>query len=345
MSDLIAFRPDWLAQVREPIIEPDLPICDAHHHLWEFPGHDYLLDHFHADIKAGAVGHLGHNIISTVYVECTTSYADGDDAYVRYAGETAFIDGLAEACERRDDIKPQIAKAIIARVDLDDPDSLSEAIETHRRASPKRFRGFRHAVSWDTDPAIGKAHTDPKQGLLLDPKFQEGAAILAEHDLIFETVILHTQIEELTAFAKAVPNLTIVLDHMASIVGVGRFSGQHEAVFADWAPALEKLSKCPNVFVKLGGINMARHGFGWHNRALPPTSDEIVTKTGRYYLHTIGCFGPERSMFESNYPMDKISVGYHVLWNAFKKMTANLTSDDRARLFCHTAESLYQIQD
>ncbi|MEQ9434272.1 amidohydrolase family protein [Hyphomonas sp.] len=324
-------------------MDPDLPICDAHHHLWDVPGHQYQLDEFNADATIGQDASDRHNVVSTIFVECTTSYTEGTDAYQRYVGETAFIDGLAETCLKRDDISIEIAKAIIARADVDDHETLTAAIDVHTKASPKRFRGFRHAVNWDADPEIGKAHTDPKPGLLLDPDFQRGAAILAEHDVIFETVILHTQIEELTKFAKRVPKLKIVLGHMGSIVGVGRFEGQEDAVFADWSRQISKLSECDNVHVKLGGINMMRHGFGWHKRPLPPTSDELVDRTGRYYLHTINCFGPQRCMFESNFPMDKISCSYHVLWNAFKKMTASMSNSDRSLLFQETAERLYNI--
>lgn len=343
MSDLVAFRPDWLARVSEKALEPDLPICDCHHHLWSMGGFDYLNEDFQQDMLSGLVPGTCHNVVSSVFVECTTSYDEVPETHLRYAGETRFVENLAKKSLAQTESKTLVAAAIIARADVNEHETLPQAIAAHEAASPTRFRGFRHVANWDADPEIGQGHAQPGPGLLLNGDFQRGAAILAEHGLIFETVVLHTQIEELLAFAKQLPDLKIVVNHMGGIVGVGRFAGQRNKVFRDWSKKMTDLAECGNVYVKLGGINMVRYGFGWHELAAPPGSDLLADVTGEYYRHVIDRFGPERCMFESNFPMDKISCSYGVLWNAFKKITSPLPAASRMQLFCGTAESLYDI--
>jgi len=344
VSDLIAFRPDWLDKIREPALEPELPICDSHHHLWDMGGNTYVNEGFQRDMDSGLAGEATHNVVSTVFVECTTSYDDAQESYSRYLGETRFAEKLAEKSERQRTPEPRIAAAIIARADVDKYDTLPLAIAAHRAMSPGRFRGFRHVVNWDAEPEIGQGHAMPGPRLLLSRDFQKGAALLAEHGLLFETVALHTQLEDVITFSRKLPRLRIVLNHMGCPVGVGRFSGQRESVFKDWSAKMAALAQCGNVFVKLGGINMTRYGFAWHTRSVPPTSDELAEVTGRYYRTVIDCFGPERCMFESNFPMDKISCSYGILWNAYKKITAPLPGASRRRLFCDTAETLYEIR-
>lgn len=344
MSAAPAIRPEWLQKVVEPIIEPELPICDAHHHLWTFENNRYEIDEYHLDISEGPEGGAGHNVVSSVFVECTTSYDAAHLNQMRYVGETLYVEGLAEQGRARSDISTQIAAAIIARADVDNPEGLQEAIIAHKQASPTRFRGFRQAVGWDVDPAIANSHTNPKRSLLLDPRFQRGAAILSDNDLILETVAYHEQLEELAEFARSVPELRIVLNHLGGIVGIGRFDGKRSAVFRDWAMQISALSACPNVLLKLGGTGMVRIGFDWHTRPWPPTSDDLAESLAPYYQHAINCFGPERCMFESNFPVDKISMSFHVLWNAFKKMTTTLPVADRRKLFRDTAEALYRIR-
>lgn len=343
MSDLIAFRPDWLEKVREPALEPEIPICDCHHHLWDMGGNTYLNGEFQRDMKSGLSGEETHNVVSTVFVECTTSYDDAPESYARYMGETRFAEQLAEESDRQTQPAPRIAAAIIARADVNGHETLPLAIAAHQAISPGRFRGFRHVVNWDPEPEIGQGHSNPGPQLLLDRDFQSGAAILSEHGLLFETVALHTQLDEVIAFSRKLPRLKIVLNHMGCAVGVGRFSDQRDAVFKDWSEKMSALARCENVYVKLGGFNMARYGFAWHTRPTPPTSDELAEVTGRYYRTVIDRFGPERCMFESNFPMDKISCSYGVLWNAYKKITAPLPGASRRQLFCDTAETLYSI--
>ena len=110
-----------------------------------------------------------------------------------------------------------------------------------------------------------------------------------------------------------------------------------------WKKDIAEMAQCENVFAKLGGMAMPDNGYGWHLGAVPPTSDEFVAAQERYYLHTIECFSPSRCMFESNFPVDRHSLSYHVLWNAFKKMVADFSEHEKSMMFSGTAMRVYRL--
>ena len=335
---------DWLAQVREDILEPALPICDPHHHLWDHPGSRYLLDELLADTGSTDAQGARHNVVSTVFVECASMYrADGPEQ-LRCVGETEFVNGVAAMSDsgRYGDIRA--CAGIVSLADLCLGSAVREVLQAHVEAARGRFRGIRHAVSWHASDAIRNAHTHPVQGLLGDATFRAGFAELAPLGLSFDAWLYHTQIDELTALARAFPETTIILDHFGGPLGIGPYAGQADAVFADWRRAIDALAQCPNVVAKLGGINMAVNGFDWHKRAVPPTSEELAAATRRYYLHTIDRFGPSRCMFESNFPVDKVSCSYAVLWNSFKRLAAGFSAAEKADLFHDTACRVYRLQ-
>jgi predicted TIM-barrel fold metal-dependent hydrolase len=328
---------EWLAQAREEILEPALPICDPHHHLWDHPGNRYLLDELLEDLGSG------HNVVSTVFVECAAMYrADGPEE-MRCVGETEFVQGVAamSASGRYGGIRA--ASGIVSLANLSLGSRVKAVLEAHLAASPNRFRGIRHAAGWHASPDIRNSHTNPSKGLLGDKGFREGFAELAPLGLSFDAWLYHPQIPELTDLARAFPGTTIILDHFGGPLGIGPYEGRADEVFADWRKAVDDLARCPNVVVKLGGINMAVNGFGWHKRALPPTSEELAAATQRYYLHTIEKFGVQRCMFESNFPVDKISCSYAVLWNSFKRIAGRFGSAERAALFHDTAARVYRL--
>lgn len=326
----------WLDQVTEDIVEPKLPIIDPHHHLWDYLANRYLADELLADTGSG------HNIIATVYIECGSMYrSDGPEA-LRPVGETEFVQRIAENSEKSKD-ETRIAAGVVSFADLTLGAAVAEVLNAHRAASPNRLRGIRHSASWHASEAIRNSHSNPPQGLFLLPKFREGFAQLSLFHLSFDAWLYHTQIGELTALARAFPETTIIFDHFGGPLGVGPYEGKREEVFAEWRRSIDELAACPNVVAKLGGINMAVNGFAWHKRKLPPTSDELIAATGRYYLHTIECFGVDRCMFESNFPVDKLSCSYAVLWNAFKKMTSEFSASERAALFHDTAARVYRL--
>ena len=327
----------WLGLVREDALEPDRPIIDPHHHLWDHAGSRYLLDELLRDTGSG------HHVVATVFVECMSMYrADGSEP-MRPVGETEFVNGVAaqSASGRYGDTR--VAAGIVGFADLTLGDKVDEVLEAHVAAAPARFRGIRHAAGFDPHDDVRNSHTNPPKGLLGMPRFRDGVRQLARHRLTFDAWLYHHQIPELTELARACPEVGIVLDHFGGPLGIGPYAGKRAEIFGRWKKDIADLARCPNVVVKLGGINMAVNGFGWHRRDRPPTSEELVTATGDYYFHTIDCFGPDRCMFESNFPVDKLSCSYGVLWNAFKRMAQRFSPAERSALFHDTAARVYRL--
>lgn len=326
----------WLAQVAEEVLEPELAICDPHHHLWEHQDR-YLLDELLEDTGSG------HHVVSTVFVECAAFYRASGPREMRFVGETEFVQGVAAmaASGRYGDTK--VAAGIVSRADLAGGDAVRPVLEAHLAASPNRFRGIRHVTAWN--PALPPSHTQPSEGLMADPAFRKGFAHLGELGLSFDAWLYHTQLDELTDLARAFPDVTIVLDHLGGPIGVEPYSKKKAEVFAAWRSSIDRIAGCPNVVAKLGGINMPLNGFGWQERERPPASQELADATRDFYLHTIDRFGPARCMFESNFPVDKVSCSYAVLWNSFKRLAADFSPTEKADLFHDTAARVYRLRD
>jgi predicted TIM-barrel fold metal-dependent hydrolase len=284
----------------------------------------------------------GHNVVSTVFVECASMYrADGPES-LRPVGETEFVNGVAAMTASGEYGEIRACLGIVGLADLTLGAAAGEVLDAHIAAS-SRFRGIRHAAGWDASPDVRNSHTNPPERLLLDETFREGFAELGRRGLSFDAWLYHPQIPDLTDLARAFPDTTIIFNHFGGPLGIGPYAGQREEIFATWQHDVVALAACPNVYAKLGGLVMPINGFDFHKRELPASSDEIVAATGRYYRHAIECFGPERCMFESNFPVDKASCSYHVLWNAFKKMVADASDAEKAALFHDTAHRAYRL--
>lgn len=334
---------DWLALTPEAPLEPDLPICDPHHHLWDFQkgrvAPRYLLDEIVAD--AGS----GHRIVSTVFIECGAMLRAGGPEALRVVGETEFVNGIAAMSASGGYGATRVAAGIVGTADLRLGAAVGAVLDAQIAAGGGRFRGIRRAAAWDADPAVPAHRTQPGPGLFLRDDFRAGFAELAKRRLTFEAWCYHPQIPDVTALARAFPDTTIILNHFGGPLGVGRYAGHADEVFARWRPAITELATCPNVVVKLGGIAMEMNGFGWHEQPKPPGSQTLMEATRRYYETTIELFGARRCMFESNFPVDKASCSYTVLWNSFKRLTARYSAADRAALFHDTAARVYRLTD
>ena len=323
----------------EEVLEPDLPICDAHHHLWHHTG-TYWLEEMLADTGSG------HRVESTVFVDCVSHYReDGPEAF-RPVGETEAMEAVANAAR---DLPTRVCAAIVSHADVTRGAAIRPVLEAHGEASP-RFRGIRHAAAWDAAPDVPKSHTSPPEGLLRDPVVHAavrelGALPVGSGGGVFEAWCYHPQILDVVELARACPDVTIVLDHYGGPLGIGPYAGRADEVFNDWRAAVTELAHCPNVVVKLGGILMRRNGFGFENRAAPPGSEEIAEATRRYPLTAIDLFGPERCFFESNFPVDRVSCSYRTLWNAFKRIATGFSADEKALLFHDTATRVYRIPE
>jgi predicted TIM-barrel fold metal-dependent hydrolase len=337
----MATNDDWLALTVEETLEPDLPICDPHHHLWDFR-HDrvaprYLLDEILKDLGSG------HNVVSTVFIECGAMYRADGEAAMRPVGETEFANGIAAMSASGLYGPTRVAAGIVGTADLTRGDAVAPVLEAHIAAGGGRFRGIRHGATWDASDAVPNARTNPPPHLFLDPAFRRGFAQLSKYDLSFEGWCYHPQIPDLIDLANAFPDTTIVLDHFGGPLGVGPYAGKRREIFERWRADIAELARRPNVVAKLGGINMEINGFGWHERARPPTSEELLEATRPYYEHTIEQFGVDRCMFESNFPVDMVTCSYNVLWNSFKRLTRNYSAAEKAKLFHDTATRVYRL--
>lgn len=337
MPNAVTERDAWLAQVVEQPLDPALTIIDPHHHLWDHPGSRYLLDEILHDTSSG------HRVLATVFVECMSMYRADGDAAMKPIGETEFVNGIAAQSASGGYGDTRIAAGIVGFADLSLGAAVEPVLRAHLAAAPARFRGIRHAGGFDASPEIRNSHTNPPADLYKSPRFREGFGKLAKLGLVFDAWQYHPQMPELTDLARAFPDTKIILDHFGGPLGLGPYEGHRREVFDQWKRDITELARCPNVVVKLGGINMPVNGFGWHKKNSAPTSDELVAATRDYYLHTIDRFGPSRCMFESNFPVDRVSCSYVVLWNAFKKIAAGFSAGDKAWMFHRTAAETYRI--
>ena len=330
---------DWLALNQEAALEPDLPICDCHHHFWDFrseriPYQRYMLHELADDINGG------HNVRSTVFIEARAMYRAGGPPEMRSVGEVEFVQGQAAASASGLYGPGRAAAAIIGNADLKLGEGVEPMLQALQAASPNRFRGIRHSVGWDPHPEV---QSREQQSLLSSDSYRAGARVLARMGLILECAMYFHQLPEMAEFAKAVPDLTIVLNHIGGLMRVGPYEGRDGEVMAAWRQGLAAVAESPNVVIKLGGVGMPRYGFDWHLRDMPVGSEEMAESIAPLINPCIEAFGPERSMFESNFPVDKVSFSYNVMYNAFKRMSRDYSAGERAAMFHDTAARVYGI--
>ncbi|MCW2241420.1 amidohydrolase family protein [Azospirillum canadense] len=331
-------RPDWLALHSEPVLEPELAIIDPHHHLWDRPGARYLLPELLEDTSAG------HRILATVFIQCQAMYRRTGPEALRPVGETEFINGIA-AMAASGTYGPTLACAgIVGHADLRLGDAVEEVLLAHIRAGGDRFRGIRHITAWDADLSLLNPRSVALPRLMEDRAFRAGFARLGRLGLSFDAWILHPQIGELAALADSAPETQVILDHAGGPVGRGAYAGRREAIFPTWAASIRELAKRDNVVVKLGGMTMRVNGFGFEQRPAPPNSEEVAAAWRPYVETCIEAFGADRCMFESNFPVDKGSQSYVVMWNACKRLARGASDDEKAALFRETARRVYRLQ-
>ncbi|GGY95716.1 amidohydrolase family protein [Novosphingobium colocasiae] len=326
----------WLALHQEDVIAPEQPIIDPHHHLWEEGGHPYLLDEL-----AGDVGD-GHNVVATVFVQAHYGYRADGPAHLAPVGETEKVAAMAHAAHARG-MACDVAAGIVAYADLQLGDALDEVLAAHQAAADGRLRGIRHSVSRDELFPDGIVLRPSPAGMLADPAYRAGLARCQAHGLSYDAMLYHRQIPELTALARAMPELPIVLDHVGCIIGVGPYEGREAENLAEWTRSMRDLAGCDNVRVKVGGFGMIITGARWHERAVPPSSQELAHAWRPYVETCIDLFGADRCMFESNFPVDKAMVSYRALWNAFKRIASGASEDEQAALFWRTAADAYRL--
>jgi L-fuconolactonase len=341
----------------ETILEPDLPIVDPHHHLWDRPAASfanlptpvhsftevtrrtprYLLDQLLADFGSG------HNIRASVFVQCGSMYrADGPEAF-KPVGETEFVNGVAAMSASGVYGEVRACAGIVGHVDLTRGAVVAEVLEAHIRAGGGRFRGIRHSAAHDADPDVLGPVARVGAGLYESAAFRQGYRQLGAFGLSFDAWVLEPQLAEVIALAEAFPGTRVILNHVGTPLGLGRYRGRREERFALWRRSICGLATLPNVMVKLGGLAMPFCGFASFLASPPAPSSQLATEWKPYIETCIEAFGVERCMFESNFPVDLGSCSYATLWNAFKLLTAGCSAAEKAELYSGTATRAYRL--
>ncbi len=326
----------WLARNVEDPIDPELPICDPHHHFWDREGDRYLLDQLAQDLGGG------HNIAQTVFIECRSMYRAQGPEELRAVGETEFVQGIAAQSASGQYGPTAVAAGIVSNANLMLGDAVAPVLEAHVAASGNRFRGIRFSCAWDASPEIsaGRAST---AGMLSDAQFRAGFDRLQSMGLSFDALVYHTQLGELADLAGAFPDATIILNHIGRPLGIGPYAGRRDAVFADWRQGIAAVAAHENVVVKLGGFGNLISGYDWHQWDAPPSSEQLADTIAPWLTYCIEHFGPERCMFESNFPVDKASYPYTTVWNAFQRVAQDCSATEKAAMFQGTAARAYRI--
>ena len=343
----------WLSQTPEKALDPEQPIIDPHHHLWdrrprpELPDADrqhlrYLADDLMEDIRDG-----GHNVFNTVFVECRSMYRANNNA-LDPLGETEFVQGIAAmASSNLYGEKTRCCAAIVSFADLTKGSEIEPLLRAHIAASPN-FRGIRHAHTWHASDKIPNSHhpTHEIPNLLTRDDFREGFRVVDRLGLTFDSWGYHTQLHEVEDLARSFPNTTFIIDHIGGPVAMGPLASQRDsAVFETWEKAIRSLARCPNIFIKVGGFGMPSFGWGYSIEESPPTSLAMATAWLPYVRSLIESFGVDKLMFESNFPVDKVSCSYTSLWNAFKRITTELglSRTEKNEMFYGAAARAYRI--
>ncbi|MDP6299453.1 MAG: amidohydrolase family protein [Acidimicrobiales bacterium] len=330
-------RHEWLSQSNEIALDPHREIIDAHHHLWERGGSRYLAEELNADTS------LTHNITKTVFVECKANYLQNELGELRSLGETIFV---ASEAERLKEISDTSIGAIVGFIDMSLGEEIAEIIESHVEAANGLFRGVRHATGWSEDSNIGNSHTNPSKGIMGNPEFIKGVQTLSDAGYSFDAWLYFDQLNELVELAERVPNAKIILNHLGGPLGIGKWNSKFQDVDTRWQESMLALSELRNVYLKLGGIGMDNYfGTGWAARDKPPSSEEVADFWRDKITRCIEYFGPSQCMFESNYPVDRQTLPYPVLWNAFQIIASGYSNSEQDQLFSTTAKTVYKIED
>ena len=340
----------------ELILEPDLAIIDPHHHLWDLrplvatipePHHPfiatvglspyYTFDELHADTTSG------HNVIATVFMECGAFYRAGAGDGLKVVGEVEYVNGVAaqSACGLYGG--QRLCAGIVGHADLLLGDGVAPVLEALKAVTP-RFKGIRHSAAWDADPEVLGSPFHAPPGLYGDATFREGFAHLGRLGLTFDAWLLEPQLGDVLSLARAFPDQTIVLDHCGTPLGIAGYKGRLHERFDIWRESIRELGKCPNVSIKLGGLAMYFAGLPDHGPAAGLSSETLAAMWRPYIETCIEAFGPDRGMFESNYPVDKWGASYPVLWNAFKRLTSGASADEKRALYAGTAARVYGLE-
>ena len=342
----------------EDIIEPDLPIIDPHHHLWDLrpllgafpePRHPFiagLVDNAYYTFDQ-LQAHLasGHNIIGTVFIECGAFYNAAYGETKKVVGEVEFVNGVAAQSASGLYGPGRACAGIVGHADLLLGSEVGAVLHALHAAAPGRFRGIRHRGAWDADPEVTSLSSHATEGMFFDPAFRAGFAELGKRGMTFDAWVLEPQLPDVIDLARAFPDQPICLDHCGTPVGAATYRGKLHERFDIWRRNIHELARCENVVVKIGGLGMPVCALPEDGPAAGHGSEHLAALWRPYVETCIEAFGADRAMFESNYPVDYWGADYAVLWNAFKRLTRSASADEKAALYAGTAARFYGIED
>jgi L-fuconolactonase len=317
----------------EEILFPNLAIVDPHVHLWDKSGFAYFARELLADVNDG------HKVEKTIYVECHMGYNDDPREAFRPVGETKYV---LEQIRKAPKTDHDLAAGILGCANLMLGADVRPVLEAHRAVGGKRFRGLRAHVAFHTHPEVGYPDLSryPKTDIMRTNEFLAGVRCLHDLQLTLDIFALHTQIDDIIGLARKVPEMPILINHCGGPIGVGPYAIQSEQTFVEWSAALRRAAETPNLHIKLGGLGMARLGF---KGAPATTSDELVAKWKPHVRVCVDAFGPGRSIFASNFPVDKVAGSYRIVLNAYKKMLSDLAESDLEAIFAGNARRFYGL--
>lgn len=349
------------SEFAETILEPDLPIVDPHHHIWYLPDslldaldgfedkdgkavartyrlhRRYLLDELLADLNSG------HNVVATVFTDAHAMYrAEGPDEF-KSLGEIEFVTGYAAVADSRVFGDCRFCEGIVGGVDLAIGDRAGAVLDAHMQAAGGRYRGVRPPNVISDDRLEGLKHMLGKPHVMRDPKFLEGARLLAPRGLSLDIFVFASQLQELVELAQKLPDTQIILDHTGGPLGIGPYAENRDEHFAFWRDEMRKVAECDNVALKVGGLGMALCGFPTSALEERAGSDRLAEDWRPHIETAIEIFGAERCMFESNFPIDGVTARYPSIWNAFKRVVADYSPDEKRALFSGTAARIYRV--
>jgi predicted TIM-barrel fold metal-dependent hydrolase len=334
---IFAPREDWLARApAEAIIEPELAIIDTHHHLWSEPGR-YLVEDLLADTASG------HNVEATVFIDCRQGYRKDGPVELRSVGEVEYVAELAAQSDAEHHGETRVAAGIVGYADLALGERVEPVLAALIEAGRGRFRGVRNSAGWHEDPVIGNNHHGAGPSHYLRADFRAGLNRLARMGLSLDALVYHHQHADLIDLARACPDANIIMNHTGMPLGYGPFAGKQREVNAQWRATMPAIAACPNVTMKLGGMMMRLAAYDYNALPAPPTSEQLAALWRPFIEPCIELFGAGRCTFESNFPVDKMGIGYAALWNAFKRIAAGASADEKIALFSGTARRVYRL--
>jgi len=323
----------------EKILDPDIPIVDSHHHLFDLPNNRYLIDEYLDDVDAG------HNIIASIYCETQSFKRKDGPEWMRPLGEVEFANGVGAMTASGHYGDCQVCAGIIGHANMTFGSKIGELLDASLSIAPNRFRGVRHVtLDYPDDRPFKYIMTyKPPSGILETEGFPLALAELDKRGLTFDVAVFDPGLPRITELVDQFPNLTFVLNHLGIAIGVDMNADEKAEVFKRWSADLKMLAERPNVVCKIGGLGMPNWGFGFENRMDEVTYLELAKAWQPFVETGIEAFGPNRCMLESNFPPDGRSAGFVPVWNAYKYILRGYSVSEKTSLFSQTASRIYRL--